>query len=295
MSTLMKRSGIRLHLIHAARMKLRRRGMSLVEILIALPIGVMLAALTLQVMVASIETFERSYFFSYDPSWLGAERFFAFLDAQLKHCGVGLPETWETSLFCSPSSALDTRPAWADWGSPLSVGITNQGSSFVSAGNDWGNTLRIVAASPSGEVVSKSLSLEDEVRTGASLSGAVKSDSTVAQTSSVSWLLFPGTEVPVRMVSDANSSSPIVEARADTMIPWGTPACRLMALMIYMRNGVLYGNFNDSSGGQPLFRGIEDVAFRLDAGSKVLCVKVSLASNKSGETREVSRVWKVGL
>ncbi len=276
-------------------MLLRRRGLSLVEILIALPIGALLAALSLSIMFASIETFERNYFFSYDPSWLGAERFFAFLDAQLKHCGVGLPESWDESLFSASRLATDQMPAWASWYSPLSVGVSTEGSSFISAGNGWGNTLRIVAASPSGQVVSEPISLEKQVRAQVSLSGAVKSDSTVGVTTSVSWLLFPGTEVPVRMISGANSSAPTVEAREDTTIPWGTPTCRLTALMIYMKDGVLYGNFNDLSGGQPLFRGLEDVAFRLDAGSKVLCVKVSLASNKNGETREVSRVWKVGL
>ncbi len=273
----------------------RWRGMTLVEILIALPIGVLLIAATLQVMFAAVETYERNYFFSYSPSWLGAERFFSFLDAHLKHCGVGLPESWDVSLFCSSSSALDTRPTWAGWGSPISVGVSDEGSTFHSAGSDWGNALRLVAASPSGEVVSKAVSLASEVQTQISLSGAVKSDSTVSQVSSVSWLLFPGTEVPVRFFSDANSSSPTVVSRADTTIPWSTPVCRLTALMIYMRNGALYGNFNDSSGGQPLFRGIEDVAFRLDAGNKILCVKVSLASNKNSETREVTRVWRIGL
>ncbi len=276
-------------------MLLRRRGLSLVEILIALPIGIMLAGLTLQIMFAAVETFERSYFFSYDPSWLGAERFFAFLDAQLKHCGVGLPESWGVSLFCPSTWSLESQPAWASWGAPLTVGNSEEGSSFSSAGSDWGNALRIVAAAPTGQVVSKSVSLPDDVRTKIELSGAVKSDSTRGVTTSVSWLLFPGTEVPARMVSDANSSSPTVRTRADTTIPWGTPVCRLMALMVYMRNDALYGNFNDSSGGQPLFHGIEDVAFRLDAGGKVLCVKVWLASNKKGESRQISRVWKVGL
>ncbi len=260
-------------------MKGRRPGISLVELLIALPLGLIIAGAVLQVMFLSVETFERNLFYSYNPCWQGAERIFAFLDVPLKYCGVGLPENWEMNLFSST-----TTPTWSTWRRPLSVGNTVDGVNYRTAGNDWGNTLRIVAGPPSGIKLIRTLTLESGAQTTAYMTGPVKSDSTVGLATSVSWLLFPGVEVPVRMTASAGSSTPKVLARADAEIPWGTPVCRLLAMLVFMKDGALCANFNDNSGAQPLVRDVEDVQFRLDASGKILTVKVILAET-SGAVR----------
>lgn len=268
--------------------------MSFIDILIAIPLFIAAVYSANAMLSNAVTIFEKYEFYAADSTWQSAERFFAFLDTPLRHCGVGLPDSWESDLF-SASMSLSSMPDWSLWEKNISVGTTTGGYNYHSAGDDWGNTLRLVSAVPTDGVVVKALSLESGTRTKAYLSSAVKSDTTLGLTTSVSWILFPGTKVPVRMVSNASSSSPTVLARSDTLVPWGTPVCRLLTMTMYFQNETVYVNFHDDSGAQPLLRSLDDVQFRLDTTNGLLSVRVALKRDEDDEAIEVSRTWKVGF
>jgi hypothetical protein len=272
----------------------RSRGVTLVEILISLPLMLAVSWAVVSVMFLCTEVFERSEFYARSTSWQSAERLLAFLDGHLKHSGIGLPERWDSDLF-SPFIGLDLMPKWSFWKKTVSVGNSVSGRSFVSTGTHWGNTVRIVSAVPTGQVLVKPLVLENARMAKMYLSDSVKNAPSVDPISSTSWLLFPGTEVPVRLASGAATSVPGVAARRDTEIPWGEPVCRLMALLIYAEDGTVYGDFCDGSGTQPLFRSIDQVLFRIDPMGKLLTVKILLRQDHDKNPLEVSRTWKIGL
>lgn len=272
----------------------RLRGLALVEILVSLPLALVISWAVVRVLFFCTDVFEQSEFFARNVSWQSAERFFAFLDEPVKHCGAGLPENWDFDLF-SPFMGLDHMPRWSFWKKRVSVGNSVCGRNFIPAGSRWGNTLRIVSAAPTGQVLAKPLVLENARVSRMYLSGPVKNSPSVDPASSTCWLVFPGTDVPVRLVSDAAGISPEVAARRDTQIPWGEPVCRLMALQLYADDGTIYGDFCDDSGSQPLFRSIENVYFKIDPSGTLLTVRVVLKQNRSKKPVEVSRTWKTGL
>ncbi|MGI6075510.1 MAG: hypothetical protein ACOYD9_04000 [Pyramidobacter sp.] len=271
----------------------RSRGMTVAGILVSLPLMLVVSWAAVQVSSFCTECFERTQSCCTDASWQSAERLLAFLDNAVKHCGVGLPERWESDLF-SPPAALNSMPPWSLWKKAAVAGNAVSGKGFVSSGIGWGNTLRILSAVPTGQVVVQPFQLEKGAAARLHLSAPVKSESSVKIFSSASWLLFPGTEVPLRFSRDALSDRPVVTARDHVDIPWGTPACRLQALVIYALGGRVYADFCDSSGAQPLFNGIEGVLFKVSP-EKLLSVKVSLKSPRPNGIMEVCRTWKIGL
>ncbi len=276
-----------------ARTMRRSPGMTVVEILVSIPLMLIVAWAAVQTLSLCTQCFERTYNDCADVSRQSAERLEAFLDNAIKHCGVGVPERWQSDLF-SPPTALNFMPPWSLWKTAVTAGNALNGKGFISAGIGWGNTLRILAAVPTGQVVVRPFRIERGERTRLYLSSSVKSESSVKIFSAASWLLFPGTEVPLRFTGDALSDRPMVSAYEDAFIPWGTPVCRLQALVIYASGGRVYADFCDSSGAQPLFNGIERLAFKVSP-ERLLSVKVSLQSPRSDGTTEVFRTWKIGL
>ena len=272
--------------------KRRRRGMTLVEVLTALPLFVLLSGGALFVMQNAVGSFHRNEDYVSGAGWSSAERVFAFLETPVKHCGVGLPERWQADLF-SPPLPLYSMPAWSLWQKGVSVGDSVDGYGFRSTGAGWGNTLRLVSCMPTGNVVLKELQAEANVSVKSSFSGAVKEENTVDARLSVSWLLFPGTEVPVRIVREAAGESPTVTARAPLAVPWGTPVCRLLAMKVFVKNGTVYVDYHDGSHEQPMFHGVQALGFRLDEERRLLGVKVQFAAGE--KALEASRTWKLGL
>ena len=257
----------------------RRRGMTLVEVLAALPLFVLLSGGALFVMQNAVESFHRSEDYLSEPGWSSAERVFAFLETPVKHCGAGLPGRWQADLF-SPPLPLNSMPPWSLWQKSVSVGDSVGGYSFRSTGADWGNTLRLVSCVPTGNVLLKRLQAEANVSVKSLFSGAVKEENTVDARLSVSWLLFPGTEVPVRLVREAAGESPTVTARESLAVPWGTPVCRLLAMTVFVKNGTVYVDYHDGSHEQPVFRDVQALGFRFDEDRRLLCVKVQFAAGE---------------
>ena len=269
----------------------RRRGMTLIEVLTALPLAALVAAGLLEVLWQGLKSFEKHESVAAAPAWQAAERLFAFLDMPLRHCGAGLPESWESDLF-APSLSLSSMPPWSLWKRPLSAGNSVRGKGFRAVdASSWGNTLRLVSAVPSGAILTQRLELEAGVSRQAFFSSPIKSESTLGLASSVSWVLFPGTELPVRMTSGGNTASPKVLSRRGGSVPWGTPLCRLMAVTLCADGGVLYGDFCDGSGNQPLFRGIEKAEFRVDPLRHLVTVRLGLKIDESGRLIEEKRSW----
>jgi len=266
--------------------------MTLVEVLTALPLFVLLSGGALFVMQNAVESFHRSEDYVSGPGWDGAERVFAFLETPVKHCGVGLPERWQSDLF-SPPLPLYSMPPWSLWRKSVSVGSSVDGYNFRPAGAGWGNTLRLVSCMPTGHVVLKELQAEANAFVKSLFSGAVKEENTADARLSVSWLLFPGTEVPVRLVREAAGSSPTVTAREALAVPWGTPVCRLLAMTVFAKNGTVYVDYHDGSHKQPLFRDVQALWFRFDEPRRLLGVKVQFGVGE--KVLEASRTWKLGL
>ena len=261
----------------------RRRGFSLAELLVALPISAVIIAAAVGGLSVAISSFEKHGFYAYGRGWDSVERFFAFLEIPVRHCGVGMPENWDSSLF-SPTP----RPAWAVWGKAAAVGNSVNGA--FGATDDWGNALRLVYGIPTGAIVTEAVALDPDESATLSLSESVRDDATLDNTSSASWLLFPGTYAPTRMTANGATSSPTVKSNVSAYVSWGTPVCRFMAAYIYFSNGIVYCNFNDGSGAQPLFRHIDGLLFKLDDG--LLTVKATLEDG--GTSVEAARTWRVG-
>lgn len=269
----------------------KRKGFSLVELLVALPVVLMLSAAALDVMSACLKSFEKDAFFAAHPGWQSTERLFAFIDVHVRHCGLGLPPSWGSSLF-SDAAALNAMPAWAAWGGPIDVGESVEGRGFRSTGDAPGGTLRLVSAVPSGAVLVRPFAAEAGERARAFFSDAVKSEANVRPLSSASWLLVPGWEVPLRLAGDANTSAPLVEVRQDADLPVGAVVCRLAALAVWCVNGVVFADFYDESGDQPLFRHIDEVSFRLDTDRRLLTVRAAFGAD-AGARMELERSWHV--
>ncbi|MBR1895229.1 MAG: prepilin-type N-terminal cleavage/methylation domain-containing protein [Pyramidobacter sp.] len=277
----------------ARAMMRKRKGFSLTELLIAMPLVVLLAGGALSVMSLSLKTFEKHAFYAAHPGWQSAERFFALIDSHIRHCGLGLPVVWDRSLF-SDLPVMSQRPAWADWGEPLSVGRTNAGNGFASTGSEPGNTLRLVSAAAPGVTLLKGFSASAGDTVQAELSSPVKSEANVSPVSSASWLVAPGWQVPMRLVSAADQATPTLAFRQDAALPVGTRICRLSALTMWENNGVVFVDFHDESGSQPLFRHIDEVSFCLDTGRRLLRAKVSFGT-EGGKKMELERAWNVHL
>ncbi len=270
----------------------KRRGFSLVELLVALPLALIIGSGALRVASLCLASFEKSYLVAAYPGWDSAERLLAFLDLHVRHCGIGLPRSWESDLF-SPPLGLGSMPVWSRWGRALEVGESVGGQSFRSSGENSGGTLRLVSGMPSGSVLLTPFAVSAGESARAELSSPVKSEAAGSPVSAAEWVLAPGWRTPLRLVSDANRSSPLLTARRDLSLPAGVRLCRLAALTAWASGGVFYADFNDQSGAQPLFRHIDEVEFRLDTNRRLLRATVRFAG-ALGRTIEVKRAWLVG-
>lgn len=266
--------------------------MTFVEVLTALPLFILLSGGALFVMQNAVESFHRNEDYAASPGWSGAERFFAFLETPVKHCGVGLPERWEPDLF-SPALPLYAMPPWSAWGKNVSAGDTVGGFGFHPTGADWGNTLRLVSCMPTGNIVLEELRAEADTPVKSFFSGAVKEEDSAHASSSASWLLFPGTEVPARITRGAAGQSPTLAARKSFSVAWGTPVCRLLAMTVFVKNGTVYVDYHDGSHEQPVFHNVQALGFRVGDNGRLLCARVRFAVGE--KLLETSRTWKVGL
>ncbi|MBP5211871.1 MAG: hypothetical protein J6Z30_03330 [Pyramidobacter sp.] len=269
----------------------KRRGTSLVELLIALPLAVVLAGGALRVMSSCLASFEKTYVFAAHPGWQSAERLFAFLDLHVRHCGLGLPSGWERSLFTDRAD-LDSQPPWASWKRPIDVGEGGASRVFTSSGSTPGSTLRLVAAVPPGVTLVSSFSADAGTTGRAELATPIKSETTSSLVSSSSWLVAAGWNTPLRLFSDVNQASPVLAVRQDVSLPAGARLCRLAALKVWAQSGVVFVDFNDESGAQPLFRHIDYVVFTLDTNRRLLRAKVSFGDG-NGQTMELERAWRI--
>ena len=57
---------------------------------------------------------------------------------------------------------------------------------------------------------------------------------------------------------------------------------------------MVFVDFHDESGSQPLFRHIDEVSFSLDTGRRLLRAKVSFGT-EGGKKMELERAWNVHL
>ena len=277
----------------AAVRRKRKQGSSLVEFLIALPLAVALAGGALRVMSSCLASFEKSYVLAAHPGWQSAERLFAFLDLHVRHCGIGLPSVWDRTLFTDrPEPA--SQPPWASWGRPLDVGEGGASLAFASTGTAPGRTLRLVAAVPPGVTLLKPLSADAGTTQRAELASPVKSETTNSPLSSSSWLVAAGWNIPLRLFSDVNQTMPVLAVRQDVTLPSGARLCRLAALKMWAQSGVVFVDFHDESGAQPLFRHIDDVVFTLNTGRRLLRAKIIFGA-ESGTQMELERSWHVAV
>ena len=271
----------------------KARGVTLVELLTAIPLSLLILTAVLQLFFLAVRTFERNEDMSAAPGWDAAEKFLAFLGTPARHCGVGLPGWWDSSLF-STLTHPGALPAWSLWGSAAVVGNSRYGESFAAVGDGWGNTLRIVYGVPRDVILLEDLCLRRSESAPARFSDALRIAGATGERKTSSWILFPGTSTPVHVVSDAQSDRPLLRARRDTRIPWGAPAFRLMALQICAYDGRLYVNYYDDSGNQPLAQNVEEVRFRLEK-SGLLHARITARSPGSGFKIQEARSWRLGL
>lgn len=269
----------------------RKRGSSLVELLIALPLAVVLAGGALRVTSSCLASFEKTCVFAAHPGWQSAERLFAFLDLHVRHCGLGLPSSWERTLF-TDRPELDSQPPWASWKRPIDVGEGGASRVFTSSGSAPGSTLRLVAAVPPGVTLLSSFSADTGATGRVELAAPVKNETTSSPVSSSSWLVAAGWNFPLRLFSDVNQASPVIAVRQDVNLPAGARLCRLAALKMWAQGGIVFVDFNDESGAQPLFRHIDDVVFTLDTNRRLLRAKVSFGG-ENGKTMEMERAWHI--
>ena len=270
--------------------RLKRPGVSMTELLFVIPLSLVIIAAVLQLMFFSVSSFERIEDLTALTGWSSAEKLFSFLGTAVRHSGIGLPDRWEKELF-SGQTNLSSIPAWALWKKPVSVGNSISGYSFTDSSGEWGNTLRLVYGVPVEIILTETLSLTAFEKRSAVFSGNVGISGKLGATKSGSWILFPGTLVPVLVTGDGNSANPTVCSQQDTYVPWGTPPCRLMAVSLYVSGQTLFANFHDESGAQPLLKNVSAVEFRLE-GAEVLHVKVKFLMN-SGVKMEESRSWRI--
>ena len=268
----------------------KRKGFTLVELLIALPLVLLIVGGAVDVLSRCLAASERIYLYVAHPGWQSAERLFAFLDIHLRHCGVGLPSDWEARLF-SEQTVVGYMPEWSLWKKPVDVGETNEGTDFSSTGSSPGGALRLVSAVPTDSVLLRAFSSEGG-RERAFFSAPVKSETTNSPASTASWIVTPGGHVPLRMTADVDSASPVLLAREAVALPAGTRICRLAALTMWARNGVVFADFHDDSGAQPLFRHIDELAFTLDTVRSLLKVKAVCAAGSSNPF-ELERSWRI--
>ena len=271
----------------------KKRGFSLVELLIALPLAVVLAGGALRVMSSCLASFENTFVFAAHPGWQSAERLFAFLDLHMRHCGLGLPSSWDRLLFTDRPEPASQQP-WASWERPIDVGEGGASFAFASSGAEPGRTLRLVAAVPPGVTLLRAFSADAGTTARAELDEPVKSETTNSPVSSSSWLVAAGWNTPLRLFSDVAQASPVLAVRQDVRLPAGARLCRLAALKIWAQGGVVFVDFHDESGAQPLFRHIDDVVFTLDTSRRLLRAKVSFGA-EGGKQMELERSWRVAV
>jgi len=268
----------------------RKKGFSLVELLLALPLVLLISGVALGVLSRCLAATEKISVLTAHPGWQSAQRLFAFLDINVRHCGVGLPAEWNADLFTEQSVA-GSLPGWSLWGGPVDVGNSYEGMGFYSTGSSPGGTLRLVSAVPTDSVLLRSF-FSESGRERAYFSSAVKSETTNAPGSAASWIVVPGRQTPLRLTADVNTSSPVLRAQKEIELPAGSRICRLAALTVWCNNGVVFVDFHDESGAQPLFRHIDELSFILDTARRLLRVKVVCALG-SAQPFELERSWYI--
>ncbi len=270
---------------------MRRRGFSLVELVVCLGALLWVMTLGLQGKAVFLQVLERELNRMEAQETLSA--LFALLEAPLAHAGLSLPEQWSQSLF--KLSGIGTVPDWASWGKNIAVGNSVGGYSFWEVDDgQWGNSLRILSAVPVGAGVIKELELTPDGASELRLVGqwGISSQNMGIQRPA-QWLLFPPEETPVFFrswsLSGAGSSDYTifgqVMASQRALFTWGMRGYRLLPLLLCCQNGIVYGNFQDQSGLQPLIAGIDSLSFSLARDQGVLRLRAE------SRGREEERTW----
>ncbi len=268
-----------------------RRGFALIELVVSLALLLLVLPLGLQGYGAFLRALERELQRVESQEALTA--FFAFLETPLSHVGLGLPEQWSSDLFKLSGISL---PDWGSWGNDIAVGNSTGSSSFrVVSDGEWGDSLRVLSAVPVDSAVIKELYLSPNVASELRLLGQWSvSSQNMGVHRPVQWLLFPPEETPVffrswSLSSTGNSGEYTVFAEVLASQPaifsWGMKGFHLFPLTLRCQNDIVYGNFHDQSGDQPLIAGINSVSFSLDRDKRLLRVRAEAPS------REEERIW----
>jgi len=250
---------------------LRKRGLSLTELLVALSILAIAISSILVVFVGFLKHFEQSD--DVVAAQQRAESVMAFLQRPIQNAGLGLPKSTEVFKSCFTGSGLP----WANWEGAVST---------PEALNH--KELRVVYAVPSGAIVSSEVDFtKNENKTVVFVSSHSPALNLVTDPSKTNgWIVFPTSGFPCKVIAKGppltvNPTESTAVARFDELF-------YLKAIRVYVsgdvQTGQLFVEESGTSNAVPLVDGVVDARFDYDVGKAVLTIWLLTRGNRRYDT-----------
>lgn len=246
---------------------MRRAGTTLVEVLVALSAAVPL--LWAAGALVSGALFCRLT--SADPvrGSRTASSVVAWMESAVSNSGLGLPSRWERGLF----RVAGHGPRWSGWGRPVTVGRKRLGGFVPLPDGTAGNAVRLVTALRRSGVAGT----ENCWARAGQLFDWRHAGRLVFEGAGVShpsrWALVPGMNVPVFLQGETTFLSARALTARDAVFPAAADWYRLVAVELWFEDGAVRVNYQDGSGNQVLFSGVQDCWFRAGSGEVELFIK----------------------
>lgn len=255
-------------MLYGRIIKIKTKGFSLIELLIALLIFVLVTVPIISTFKISIE--KMTAFVDYRKAMNRRARAVSLLKAPIFHCGFGMP--YDADSYKESFGSLKFEPF--RWDGPISV--KTGASSFASS------EIRIAYAMPGSTKLADQCSTdlpEGTLRLHKFPEPGEIGDSFAAAGADIrNWIFFSSTtppSTPLRVTGITGKNMQVKnELGKSFQLLKGDRTYHFRALKLYCLNGTIYTRDYRSPGDQPRIAGIVDMRFDLDKPKKLIKIYI---------------------